>query len=1013
MDLETYERSGRTVYEGLAEVVAIILAAAIAQDPALRPQQIQHRAKDPTSLRQKLKKADVEEEANIEPHAKDLAGARAIFYTSSDVGRFQTSRILTDNFEVDWDRTKFHHPTSEDPDASELFDSSNYVVRLKDERATLPEYARFAGLWCEVQVQTTLNHAWAEMAHDTIYKKPELSGFGGNLMEGIEARMKAIMRDYLAPAGYAFQKVLSDFDRLSQGQALFEQGIITAIENAADNNELHETLERFSNSVLPYYDDHQSVAADILTAVAAAVKRARQTPVRAIETPFGNLDGKTSKDVATAAAHIVKDLRFVDVEQTFAIICDLYLGAASTDEAACWVNLAKELAEHDLRVWQQAGPIVQLILVERIRALSDANRLALKPIVFTVLKKVFSTELSGATSNFDSITLHEGAIAPSDAVRQMRRAALQFLHTYDAAAQDDAERGELADVYRTAMAMPHLAQSQKPKLAAIVFENATDIISRYTDRVDDWSYEQRQKVEHDLLWMHRHCGSPSPVEEANAGAEEARSGMVAAIRTFRDRVNADDGFTTYKLLVGFESVFPPAWDAPGFGYEEEEAYREQQIDAVIAGISADNASKWLAIIRRCAATQSNDLATFPTFAKFLERLSVASPQIVLGYLGQLDARLANFLPSMLRGLSQTSAWPDTEAKLRAWIVDGRFLSDIGWAFGSVEAMDIAMLRDTLSAAITAGDENAAFSIIRSIAARDGEGTALELKRPFLDAVAFMAERNDPRWINGWWSKHDKAAMLASLTDDETVAVLDSLVSYPRVETRLEWFLAGIAESCPQLVIDYFGKRLVKRFFDGRQGGYDAIPYSLARLKDVLVFVPGLIARAARGWFEIQPEYFSYYGGKFVEVMVPEFSPGLESALKAYVATGNREDTHFVVEVLRAYSGQSFLQPLCKEIIAALPDDDPLRNSVEIALQPSGVTTGEFGHVARLKQHREDMGGWASDQRELVRSFAATYVKRLDNSIAAEQRRSEESLALRKLEYDRPGSTNDTNDTTED
>jgi hypothetical protein len=66
------------------------------------------------------------------------------------------------------------HPVPGQTDPSNLFISSNYVLTLKANRTSLPEYARFAGPRCEVQVQTTLNHAWSEMEHDIIYKKPML-----------------------------------------------------------------------------------------------------------------------------------------------------------------------------------------------------------------------------------------------------------------------------------------------------------------------------------------------------------------------------------------------------------------------------------------------------------------------------------------------------------------------------------------------------------------------------------------------------------------------------------------------------------------------------------------------------------------------------------------------------------------------------------------------------------------------------------------------------------------------
>jgi ppGpp synthetase/RelA/SpoT-type nucleotidyltranferase len=55
---------------------------------------------------------------------------------------------------------------------TKLFDSTNYLVRLRPERLALAEYKPFEGLRAEIQVQTLLNHAWAEMGHDTIYSGP-------------------------------------------------------------------------------------------------------------------------------------------------------------------------------------------------------------------------------------------------------------------------------------------------------------------------------------------------------------------------------------------------------------------------------------------------------------------------------------------------------------------------------------------------------------------------------------------------------------------------------------------------------------------------------------------------------------------------------------------------------------------------------------------------------------------------------------------------------------------------
>jgi ppGpp synthetase/RelA/SpoT-type nucleotidyltranferase len=184
MDFETYARSKFADYAALAETVAAILRAAIVAYPeTFRLQQVQQRPKDPESLRKKLEDRDILATTALEDQIKDLAGCRLIFYTNSDVARFLQSGIIQDNFDVDWDRTKIHHPVPGQTEPDTLFISNNYVVKLKADRAALPEYARFGDLWCEVQVQTTLNHAWSEMEHDIIYKKPTLKGFGGKLFE--------------------------------------------------------------------------------------------------------------------------------------------------------------------------------------------------------------------------------------------------------------------------------------------------------------------------------------------------------------------------------------------------------------------------------------------------------------------------------------------------------------------------------------------------------------------------------------------------------------------------------------------------------------------------------------------------------------------------------------------------------------------------------------------------------------------------------------------------------------
>src|SRR5690348_3890506 len=197
MTIDEYEDGGRALYSEFAEAVVAVLSAAISERTDLHLQSIQRRAKDVESLRLKLGKAGAARDAAIEDVAKDVAGCRLIFYTNGDVHRFGQSGILRDNFDVDFDRSKIHYPSNSE-DGAEFFISENWVVQLSEARCALP-YRRFAGLRCEVQVQTILDHAWAEMAHDTIYKPMTDEGFGTGAVEAMRRRLRKVMRDYLQP----------------------------------------------------------------------------------------------------------------------------------------------------------------------------------------------------------------------------------------------------------------------------------------------------------------------------------------------------------------------------------------------------------------------------------------------------------------------------------------------------------------------------------------------------------------------------------------------------------------------------------------------------------------------------------------------------------------------------------------------------------------------------------------------------------------------------------------------
>ncbi|MGH2511037.1 MAG: RelA/SpoT domain-containing protein, partial [Ktedonobacteraceae bacterium] len=281
-----------------------------------------------------------------------------------------------------------HYPISEN--AERRYQAIHFIVSLSEERTTLPEYAKFKGMRCEIQIQTILNHAWAETSHDILYKATTAMGFGSKAFQSIEKRMARVMDEYLLPAGYEMQKVQYDYERLMQGMALFDRGTLDVLAQCKDNNERYDTLSTIREYVLPNYDDVVGIYGELCHALVRSARSAHECAQKPIETSFGSLPGKTANNAINLVLRILDDLRYVDVERTFRSLSELYLGEESDQVREHILQIIGQLAQYDLNVWRKVGPYVQHVLSEIVDGFTSDERQALRPLILKIWRALLS-----------------------------------------------------------------------------------------------------------------------------------------------------------------------------------------------------------------------------------------------------------------------------------------------------------------------------------------------------------------------------------------------------------------------------------------------------------------------------------------------------------------------------------------------------------------------------------------------------------------------------------------------
>ena len=127
---------------------------------------IEPRTKSLESLNEKINREDKEGKYSALSDITDLSGIRIISYLGKDC--VNICKTIEENFDIDYINS-IKKEDELDPDKFGYL-STHYVLSLKANRLSLPEFSNFKALKAEVQVRTLLQHTWAAIDWKFRYK---------------------------------------------------------------------------------------------------------------------------------------------------------------------------------------------------------------------------------------------------------------------------------------------------------------------------------------------------------------------------------------------------------------------------------------------------------------------------------------------------------------------------------------------------------------------------------------------------------------------------------------------------------------------------------------------------------------------------------------------------------------------------------------------------------------------------------------------------------------------------
>ena len=160
--LEQY-RSLLPVYSEMAEVIPEKLKGFF-DEAGLIVAAVEHRVKTEESLAGKLQLKGGKYSSIYD--ITDIIGIRVITFYIDDVDK--VASVLERLFEIDWENSVDKRKAHETDSFGYL--SLHYICRIPEKSYSDPEHPELNKIRFEVQMRTVLQHAWANMNHDTGYK---------------------------------------------------------------------------------------------------------------------------------------------------------------------------------------------------------------------------------------------------------------------------------------------------------------------------------------------------------------------------------------------------------------------------------------------------------------------------------------------------------------------------------------------------------------------------------------------------------------------------------------------------------------------------------------------------------------------------------------------------------------------------------------------------------------------------------------------------------------------------
>lgn len=799
----------------------------------------------------------------------------------------------------------------------------------------------------------------------------------------IDTRLKALARLAKSPTDSAKAALAKEIDQAAE-----------MLETQAEYDQLEQSLKVLDVIAYRFSERAVNVIANFIQAI-----EARPLSYSHADDAFADYVAKYSnaQTLIIKAIEILIRLRYHQTRSVVRILLRLDNHSSEGIRKKVRTGL-HSIAKYDLDAFYGAdgrggiGPGPQKEILEELESMNDVELKAHRDSSLHMLEGLLSPAMEAVTWSSNAATFSHGATPALPSVVDIRKRSIQCLRRMYGLAASVGEKLAVIAVLNGAARTDYRGNIDE-KIGEMIAGDACEVLAFYAQLVPTEHLQIVQRIESNSYWLYVHA---------------QRNEISVAALAVEKAITAHGEYAIYRVLVGFEGIFGD-WSTLKKSRDQIETVekeRRQKASEFARAISGANYEEWRTRILAYATTDSDDLATFPVFYHFLSEFATARPELALRLITEDTKEIAIFLIPILVSLWDGPYRNATRALIEKWINEAQrgqehYLFASTKMFLSAKELDLALLKQLLEKADEINDISSVRQVVTVTIARYQEAGVDVLQGLLYPALEVLTSQKDASWIFDAWFRKEARQLFAEIDGEGVEHVLRNLMMLTKIDYHAEEVLSLIAKREPERVMDFLCQRLALKSQerpDDDTREFQAIPFEFHKLQESLSKIARVAVHAVLKQFRLDTSLFTYRGATLLKNIFPNFSEEFEAELLRLVREGGETNLAFVVGILRSYDGEPFIHRLCKEIVKSVPGNKSLLNEVAIALETTGVVSGEFGMSEAYERKRQEVLDWLADPDERVKSFAKRYIADLEKMRDAERKRAEEGIALRKFRF---------------